>query len=212
MKLPRVYPILDGAILANRGVSMSDAAEALIDAGARLLQIRWKEHFSHALFEESVRINGLCREARATLIVNDRADIAVLLKAGVHLGQDDLSPSVVRSALPAASPIGLSTHNEMQFSAAVSEPVDYIALGPLFGTANKANPDPVVGTAELALLRSLTGKPVVGIGGITRSNARDVWRAGADSVAVIGDMYPELCTAASIKDRFEEWKNLGSNE
>jgi thiamine-phosphate pyrophosphorylase len=164
------------------------------------------------MFDESARINGLCLEAGATLIVNDRADIAVMLKAGVHLGQDDLPPSVVRSALPAASPIGLSTHNEMQFSAADSEPVDYIALGPIFGTANKNNPDPVVGTPELARLRNSTGKPVVGIGGITRSNAREVWRAGADSIAVIGDMYPERCTAASIKERFEEWKNLASGE
>src|SRR5687768_14029668 len=150
MKLPRVYPILDGPVLANRGVSLIAAAEALIAAGARLLQLRWKEHFSRSVFDETVRITTLCVEGGATLIVNDRADIAVLLKAGVHLGQDDLPPAVVRSALPPASPIGLSTHNEAQFHAGAGEPVDYIALGPIFGTANKANPDPAVGIAELA--------------------------------------------------------------
>ena len=212
MKLPRVYPILDGALLANRGVSVIAAAEALIQAGARLLQLRWKEHFTRAVFDEAVKIDGFCRQAGATLIVNDRADIAVMLKAGVHVGQDDLPPSAIRSAFPDLSPIGLSTHNQVQFNAAHGELVDYIALGPIFGTSNKVNPDPVVGTAELARLRTRTDKPVVAIGGINRENAREVWCAGADSVAIIGDMYPEDCTVTSIKQRYEEWATLASNE
>src|SRR3712207_56527 len=113
MKLPRVYPILDGAVLANRGVSLTTAADALIEGGARLLQLRWKEHFSRAVFNQALRVNSLCRDAGTTRIVNDRADIAVLLNAGIQLGQDDLPPSVVRAALPDASPVGLSTHNEV---------------------------------------------------------------------------------------------------
>ena len=212
MKLPRVYPILDGALLAARGISMADAAVALVDAGARLLQFRWKGHFNRTVFDEAVRVNGPCVHTGATLIVNDRADIAVMLRAGVHLGQDDLPPEFVRTALPGASPVGISTHNEMQFCEADSKPVDYIALGPIFGTSNKANPDPVVGTTELARLRKFTDKPVVAIGGITRANVREVWSAGADAVAVIGDMYPEPCTTASIKKRFAEWARIAADE
>jgi thiamine-phosphate pyrophosphorylase len=212
MRLPRVYPILDGALLANRGVSLAAAAEGLIEAGVYLLQLRWKEHFTRAVFDEVLQINDLCRQAGAMLIVNDRADIAVMLRAGLHLGQDDLSPSAIRSAFPDVSPVGLSTHNEVQFDAARGELVDYIALGPIFGTANKSNPDPAVGTAELARLRTRTDKPVVAIGGINRENARQVWRAGADSVAIIGDLYPECCTVTSIKQRYEEWATLASNE
>jgi thiamine-phosphate pyrophosphorylase len=212
MKLPRVYPILDGALLTKRGASVRDSAAALLDGGATLIQLRWKEHFHREIFADSERIAQLCRDFRATLIVNDRADVAVMLDAGVHVGQGDIPPEYVRRIVGPNRPIGLSTHNETQFAAADREPVDYIALGPIFTTASKVNPDPVVGTAELRRLRGLSGLPVVAIGGITRATAREVWQAGADSVAVIGDLYPDDCTPASLRERFEEWMRIGADE
>jgi thiamine-phosphate pyrophosphorylase len=127
--------------------------------------------------------------------VNDRADIAKLLDAGLHLGQDDLAPVDARRVLPASSIVGFSTHNEQQLRAGDTEPVDYLAIGPIFATRSKQNPDPVVGLGRLRTLRSLTRKPLVAIGGITRELAPKVFEAGADSVAIIGDLFP----------RPEEW-------
>jgi thiamine-phosphate pyrophosphorylase len=140
--------------------------------------------------------------------VNDRADIARLLGAALHLGQDDLLPSEARRIRGADTPIGYSTHNERQLLAAISQPADYLALGPIFGTASKQNPDPEVGVEELRRLRPLTDRPLVAIGGIARSNALQVIRAGADSVAVIGDLFPE---SGTIRSRAREWLDLLSS-
>jgi thiamine-phosphate pyrophosphorylase len=101
--------------------------------------------------------------------------------------------------------LGFSTHNEAQLRAAASEPVDYLALGPIFGTSTKLNPDPVVGVDELRRLRALTTRPLVAIGGITRANALSVLDAGADSVAVIGDLFPD---DGNIRGRVEQWISL----
>jgi len=131
-----------------------------------------------------------------------------MLQAGLHVGQDDLAPSDARRLMGDRAIIGFSTHNEAQFLAAVHEPVDYVALGPLFGTTSKDNPDPTVGLEELRRLRHFATKPLVAIGGITRSNALAALEAGADSVAVIGDLLA-LCTcAADIEKRTEEWLQL----
>jgi thiamine-phosphate pyrophosphorylase len=127
--------------------------------------------------------------------VNDRADIAKLLDAALHLGQDDLAPADARRILPAPSIIGFSTHDEQQLLAGNLEPVDYLAIGPIFPTRSKLNPDPVVGLDQLRALRRLTRKPLVAIGGITRELAPQVFEAGADSIAVISDLFP----------RPEEW-------
>ena len=148
----------------------------------------------------------LCRQAGVPLIVNDRADIAMLLGAGLHLGQDDLPLQDARRLIGAATWLGYSTHNAAQLTAADREPPDYLAIGPLFGTQSKLNPDPVVGVPQLRDLRPLTGKPLVAIGGITRANARSALEAGADSVAVIADLIPADCSAHSIRERFEEWR------
>jgi thiamine-phosphate pyrophosphorylase len=212
MKLPRVYPILDLALLSSRGVPVVEAAEALLEAGARLIQLRSKTHLSREALEQGESIAALCKQAAATLIVNDRADLAMLLDAGVHVGQDDLPPMHVRSIIGPGRLLGFSTHNEVQIRQGDLEPVDYLALGPIFGTSNKINPDPVVGTCELSRLRAMTKKPIVGIGGITRENARHVWAAGADSVAVIGDIYPAVCSKNAIRDRFKEWLMAAQDE
>jgi thiamine-phosphate pyrophosphorylase len=194
MKLPAFYPILD----ADR-VSAVPAAEALLEAGARILQFRHKSFFSRSAFQEASRIAELCRGAGALFVVNDRADIAMLLNAGLHLGQDDLAPADARRILPAATIIGFSTHNEDQLRAGDLEPVDYLAIGPIFATGSKQNPDPVVGLDRLRALRQLTQKPLVAIGGITRELAPQVFEAGADSVAILGDLLPD------VRARAEEW-------
>jgi len=133
-------------------------------------------------------------------VVNDRADVAKLLNAALHLGQDDLAPANARRILPAPGIIGFSTHNEQQLLAGNLEPVDYLAIGPIFPTRSKLNPDPIVGIDRLRALRKLTPKPLVAIGGITRELAPQVFEAGADSVAVISDLFP----------RPEEWMAICS--
>lgn len=162
------------------------------------MQLRHKGHFPRDLFEKAEEIARLCESAGALFIVNDRADIAALVGAGLHLGQEDIEPSDARKVAPNAV-IGFSTHNRAQLEAAAHEPVDYVALGPIFQTGSKANPDPVVGVEGLRALRPLTTRPLVAIGGITRSNAARVFEAGADSVAIIGDLLPNL------KARAAEW-------
>src|SRR5580658_5049464 len=179
-RLPRVYPILDSDALSRRGISMETAAAAFLQGGAGILQVRHKGHWSREIFEAAKRIATLCREAGAQFVVNDRADIALLLDAGLHIGQDDLSPRDARKLMGSELMIGFSSHNVDQFCAAGGEPVDYVALGPIFGTASKMNPDPVVGIAELRRCRALIDKPLVAIGGITIDNAREVWQARSE--------------------------------
>lgn len=188
--LPRFYPILDTGVAARRGIALVDATRHLLAAGAGILQIRHKGFWSREILETAERISVLCGEAGVPFVVNDRADIARLLGAALHLGQDDLPPSAARKVTGPETIVGFSTHNEKQLRAAAAEPVDYLALGPIFGTATKENPDPVVGVDELRRLRPLTDRPLVAIGGMTRANARAALEAGADSVAVIGDLFP----------------------
>jgi thiamine-phosphate pyrophosphorylase len=200
--LPRFYPILDTEIAEHRGIDPVAAAEQILGGGARILQFRHKGFFSRGTFAMLERVAALCREAGALLVVNDRADIAALMGAVLHLGQDDLPPSAARKVVGPTAIIGFSTHNELQLRAAAQEPVDYLALGPIFGTVSKQNPDPVVGVEQLRRLRKLTTRPLVGIGGITRANAREVLAAGADSVAIIGDLFPE---DGNLRTRIQEW-------
>ena len=208
MNLPRIYPILDTESLAARGVAPVTAAAAFLEGGAGILQLRHKQHWSRAIFEEGREIARLCREAGAPFIVNDRADFALLLDAGLHVGQDDLAPRDARKLMGADAVIGFSSHNAAQIAAAGGEPVDYVAFGPVFTTASKRNPDPVVGIEGLAHCRGLVEKPLVAIGGITLENARGVLGAGADSLAVIGGLLPAAATAHSLRARMEQWQQL----
>jgi thiamine-phosphate pyrophosphorylase len=171
-RLPRVYPILDTESLDRRGIALAAAAAAWLEGGAGILQIRHKAHWSRELFAACQEVARLCREAGATLIINDRADFAALLNAGLHLGQDDLPPRDARKVLGSDAIVGLSSHGAAQLSAAAAEPVDYVALGPIFSTASKRRPDPMVGLDEIRRSRGLTEKPLVAIGGISLANAR----------------------------------------
>ena len=197
--LPRFYPILDTEVAARFEVEPVTAAAEILDAGAKILQFRHKGFFSREAVEDIERIAVLCRDAGALFVVNDRVDVARVAGAAVHLGQEDLTPTLARRVAGDEMAIGYSTHNEAQLRAAAGEPADYLALGPIFETVSKRNPDPVVGLERLRLWRSLTPRPLVAIGGITRANASRVLEAGADSVAVIGDLFP------GVGARVREW-------
>jgi thiamine-phosphate pyrophosphorylase len=205
LKLPRLYPILDTETLRARGYDPISAAESLVSAGVRILQFRHKAAFDRSTFAIAEAVASLCRRRGVLLVLDDRADIAMLLKAGLHLGQEDLPPAAARKLIGEHAIIGYSTHNEDQLRSADREPVTYLAIGPIFHTASKQRPDPFLGAGPLATLRRLTSKPLVAIGGITRENAREVFASGVDSVAVIGDLYPEDRAASSIAHRAEEW-------
>jgi len=207
MVLPRFYPILDTEVALRRGIDPVSAAQQIMDAGARILQFRHKGFLSREAFAWLERIAELAQATGAILVVNDRADLAKLSSAALHLGQDDLLPSVARRVVGSDAMVGFSTHNESQLLAACTEPVDYLALGPIFGTVTKENPDPTVGPDELRRLRPLSPFPLVAIGGITRANARQVLEAGADSVAVIGDLFPQ---DGNVRARTEEWIRITS--
>jgi thiamine-phosphate pyrophosphorylase len=211
MRLPRVYPILDSESLERCGISMPAAAASFLEGGAGILQIRHKQHWSRALYEAACTVARLCREAGAELILNDRADFAMLLESGLHIGQDDLAPRDARKLLGSSATIGFSSHTAAQISAAGGEPVDYVAYGPIFSTASKQDADPAVGVEELRRVRALTDKPLVAIGGIAISNALDVLRAGADSLAIIAGLIPAAPTPLSLRQRMEEWQKLVKN-
>jgi thiamine-phosphate pyrophosphorylase len=208
MRLPRVYPLVETESLAARQIPIEKAAAAFLEGGAGILQIRHKGHWSRAIYDSARAVARLCREAGATFIVNDRADIAMLLDAGVHVGQDDLAPRDVRKLIGPDPVLGYSSHNLDQLCAAGGEPVDYVAFGPVFRTATKQNPDPVVGVDEIRRCRPLLDKPLVAIGGITLDNARSVLDAGADSLAIIAGLLPESPTAQSLRTRMEQWQQL----
>ena len=208
MKLPRLYPILDTETLTARGILLTTAAAAFLDGGAGILQLRHKGHWSRTIFEDAREVARLSRDAGALFIVNDRADFAMLLEAGLHIGQDDLAPRDARKLVGRDVVIGFSSHNPAQLCAAGGEPVDYVALGPVFATASKRNPDPVVGVEEVRRCRALLEKPLVAIGGITEENALDVLGAGADSIAVIGGLLSASPTAQSLRQRMEQWQQL----
>ncbi|HWB83621.1 MAG TPA: thiamine phosphate synthase [Bryobacteraceae bacterium] len=208
MRLPRLYPILDTESLLARGLTLESAARAFVEGGAGILQIRHKGHWGRELYEAANEVARFCREEGVPLIINDRADFAALLDAGLHLGQDDPSPRDARKILGSDAVIGFSSHNPAQLCAAGGEPVDYVALGPVFSTASKRNPDPTIGLEEVRRCRALLEKPLVAIGGITRENARSVFAAGADSVAVIADLLPEPATPKLLRERIEQWQEL----
>ncbi|HUB80700.1 MAG TPA: thiamine phosphate synthase [Bryobacteraceae bacterium] len=210
MILPRVYPILDTASLDRCGLGLETAAAAFLEGGAGILQIRHKGAWTRDFFEKARIVARLCREDGTPLLVDDRADFALLLQAGLHVGQDDLAPRDARKVIGPDATLGYSSHNRAQLAAAGGEPVDYVAIGPVFATSSKRNPDPVVGVEEIRRCRPLIEKPLVAIGGITLANAGDVWGAGADSVAIIGGLLPGPASARALRERMEEWRALSS--
>ena len=207
MRLPRLYAIIDRTTLDARNVPVTEFASKLRDAGVTLLQYRDKVNGPQEILWAAEQITAVFQGTGALLILNDRADLALLAGWGVHVGQEDLSPEDARAiVLPTiARPsqnregwatrvggqviVGVSTHSDDQVILANASDADYIAIGPVFATSTKQNASPVVGLEGVRRARALTPKPIVAIGGITRENARSVIDAGADSVAVIGGLF-----------------------
>jgi thiamine-phosphate pyrophosphorylase len=182
-------------------------AKELVAGGCRLLQYRSKSGNARLMLDQARELKrhldshpnaakgatlGWGTQDSIQLIMNDRSDLCLAADFdGVHVGQDDLSPEAVRAIIGPERWLGLSTHNPEQLAEAALTSADYLAIGPVFATSSKENPDPVVGLEGVRRARALTRKPLVAIGGITRANAASVIDAGADSVAVISDLVRE---------------------
>lgn len=182
----------DADVCARASWTLVDYAAACLAGGAKLLQIRAKALAGRDFLEAATAIVARASESGATVIVNDRADIARLSgAAGVHVGQDDLAPAQVRGILGPGSIVGLSTHTAAQLERALREPIDYVAVGPVFGTDTKATgyqPIGVEAVRSAAARAAAHDIPLVAIGGITRDRALEVLAAGARSVAMISDL------------------------
>lgn len=206
MNLPKLYPITDAR---RSGLSHAEQVARLCEGGATFIQLREK-HLSPREFYDATEaaLDVVRAHTDVRLIVNDRADIALALGAdGVHLGQHDLDPVAARRLLGENFIIGYSTHTVAQAVEAARLPVDYIALGPIFDTRTKENPDPVIGLDALRQVRAAIDPsiPLVAIGGITHTNARATLDAGADSIALVSALLdaPDLIT--------ERMKELGKS-
>jgi len=196
---------VDVDLAGRAGLTPIDLTRAFLAGGARLLQLRAKTLGSRAFLDLADACVAAARPYNASIIINDRVDIARLSRAaGVHVGQDDLSPSAARRLLGDTAIVGVSTHTVPQIEAALREAVSYIAVGPVFGTASKNTGYDAVGLALVSAAARLAGEvPVAAIGGITLDNATSVIAAGASSVAVIGDLIvggnPEQRTRAFLQ-------------
>ena len=190
VKLPRIYPITDTRL---SGLSHAEQVTRLIAGGATLIQLRDKHAAPREFYHQATNALNISREHGVRLIVNDRVDIALALKAdGVHLGQTDMPVEAARDLLGQTAIVGISTHNLAQARLAIRLPIDYIAFGPIFRTASKENPDHIVGLSRLDEVRSIVGElPLVAIGGIDFANARKTLEAGADALAIISALVAE---------------------
>jgi thiamine-phosphate pyrophosphorylase len=183
---PALYAILDPALST---IPLPDLAETLADAGVKLVQFRDKHATARKMCADSRLLIDRVAARGVRVVVNDRPDIAAIVGAGgIHVGQDDLPVEETRKICGNSCWVGVSTHNIEQLRAADLTSADYIAVGPVFPTSTKENPDPVIGLEFLRAARKVTRKTLVAIGGITVESAGEVFRAGADSVAVISDL------------------------
>jgi thiamine-phosphate pyrophosphorylase len=190
IRLPRLYAVLDAASFPSPAALFA-AADELHAAGVTLLQYRNKSGNARRMLDDARELRKRLGSS-VCLIMNDRADLCLAADFdGVHVGQEDLSPAGAQRVIGPNLILGVSTHNPGQLQQADATFADYLAIGPVFGTRSKENPDPVVGPGGVRQARALTKKPLVAIGGITRENARSVIEAGADSVAVISDLLLE---------------------
>ena len=201
--LPTIYPITDTRI---SGVSHLEQCEKLIAGGARIIQLREKYASPDSFYESAKSVIKLAAGKGVRIIVNDRVDIALAVKAaGVHIGQEDMPPDKARSILGPEAIIGISTHSVEQALTALSMPIDYIAIGPIFATQTKDTSNAVVGLDGVRNVRNAAGDvPLVAIGGITLDNFEAVLAAGADSVAVISAL---ISDPAKIESRTIEFRN-----
>ena len=207
MNLPRLVAILDADAARGAGLPVVDVASAFLRGGATFLQFRAKAAPGKWLLDTASAIVALAHRAHAHVIVNDRADIARLSGAdGVHVGQDDLAPVLVRRLMSEQAMVGLSTHTLEQVNAAVGQPISYVAIGPVFDTRTKPSHNRAIGldgVREAARAARAAGLPLVAIGGIALESAPAVIGAGADSVAVISDLLVDANPEARVRAYLE---------
>ena len=222
LKLPRLYAIADRETLDRRGVSVVAFAGELREGGVRLVQYRDKVGAPQEVLRGAREIAEVFAGVEATLILNDRADLAALLGWGVHVGQGDLGVADARRVVGPTSRfpsgmttrktkthlVGVSTHSEKQVLRYAQDDKstgpDYVAVGPVFATSTKVDAEAVVGLEGVRAARALTTRPLVAIGGITLENCRSVVEAGADSVAVISGLFVEGRTVRAVAEDFLE--------
>ena len=204
MFLRKIYPITDARLSK---LSHAEQVGKLVEGGAEIIQLREKYAAPREFYESAKKVLEIARPHNVKIIINDRVDIALALKAdGVHLGQDDLPPEHARKILGEKAIIGFSTHNIKQAISAAKLPINYLAIGPVFPTKTKENPDETVGVKGVEKVREAVGDfPLVAIGGISSENFRDVLNAGANSVAVISDL---LSVAEKITERMQLFLGL----
>ena len=196
---PRIYPITDQRL---SGLSHAEQVERLAAGGATLIQLREKAASPREFYEAALDAIKVARRAGVQIIINDRVDIAMAVDAdGVHLGQGDIPPDHARRLLGENRIVGFSTHSMQQALEADCAPVDYIAIGPVFQTSTKENPEAIVGLEAIAGIKNQASKPLVAIGGITLARARSVIESGADCVAVISDLF----STGDISERTREF-------
>jgi thiamine-phosphate pyrophosphorylase len=194
---PPLYAILSADVFPGE---LDDWARRLAESGVAIIQYRDKRASSAHLLAVARHLSALAQSQHFRFVMNDRADIAAVAGAGgVHVGQDDLPVEAARRICGPDCWVGVSTHNLEQFRAAAATSADYIAVGPIFPTATKENPDPVVGLEFIRQVRPLTREPLVAIGGITAERAAEVYAAGADSIAVAADLAAAPDLAARVQ-------------
>ena len=199
--LPKIYPITDVSIT---DLSHLEQTKRLVAGGAKIIQLREKTASPAEFYEAAQAVMLFARKRNVKIIINDRVDIALAVGAdGVHLGQNDLPPDQARKILGEKAIIGFSTHNIEQALEAVKLPINYLAIGPIFATNTKENPDTIVGIEGLSKVREAIGDfPLVAIGGINFENARDILANGADSIAVISAI---LKPASDISENINQF-------
>jgi thiamine-phosphate pyrophosphorylase len=190
IQIPRIYPIIDVSCFASRE-QIFPFADALVRAGCTWIQYRNKAGSSRDMLSDARELRRRV-SLGVMLVMNDRADLALAAGFdGVHVGQDDLPVESVRRVVGAQFIVGTSTHNPEQLALADRTSADYLAIGPVYATASKAHPDPVVGVEGVRRAKDLTRKPLVAIGGISADRAQAVIKAGADSLALISSLMPD---------------------
>jgi thiamine-phosphate pyrophosphorylase len=202
--LPKIYPITDARLSK---ISHAEQVERLIGGGANFIQLREKYATAQEFYESARACLQVARNNGTKIIINDRVDIALALNAdGVHLGQDDLPPDEARKILGEKAIIGFSTHNVEQAIEAVRMPIDYVAVGPIFTTTTKENPDETIGLDGLKKVRAAIGDfPLVAIGGMNSSNLREVLNSGANSAAIISGL---ILASEEISRNYEFYTSL----
>lgn len=192
-----IYLVTDDGCLQGR--ALIDCVREALKGGVTLVQYRAKTASSAEMYAEALQLKALCDSFNVPLIINDRLDIAMAVgAAGVHLGQDDLPCAAARKILGEDYLIGVSAHNPAEAKAALQSGADYLGCGAVFGTATKADVKKL-GTDGLAAICKAKGLPVVGIGGVTADNYREVRAAGADGAAIVSGILAQPDISATVR-------------